>query len=172
MNALLPPDISIVSIQAVQPNAHARYDAISRSYEYIITATKNPLLMGLAYLYHKPVSIERMNEAATFLIGEHDFECFSKVKTDVHHFGCTIKKATWKKEESTYRFYITANRFLRGMVRAIVGTMLDVGTGKISVSDFQQIIASRDRKRAGMNVPPQGLYLMRVVYPKQIYLKK
>jgi tRNA pseudouridine38-40 synthase len=111
-----------------------------------------------------------MNRAAALLRGEHDFECFSKVKTDVNHFLCNIKKATWKKEGNRLVFTITANRFLRGMVRAIVGTLLDVGTGKISVQDFQQIISSKDRKKAGANVDPHGLYLVQVKYPKSVFI--
>ncbi len=169
LNSLLPKDIAIRSIKKAKSNAHARYDAFERSYEYHITAKKNPLLVGRAYYLFKPVNVEIMNAAASLLIGEHDFTSFSKVKTDVNHFRCTIKKAKWTKKGDVLIFSITANRFLRGMVRAIVGTLLDVGTGKISFKEFQAIIHSKDRKKAGMNVPAEGLFLTAVKYPKRIF---
>jgi tRNA pseudouridine38-40 synthase len=172
LNAFLPRDIVIKSIHRVKPDAHARYDAIERSYEYHITKVKNPFLDKLALHYFKPLDVPRMNKAAEHLLGEHDFESFSKVKTDVNHFRCTVKKAAWKEEGDLLTFYISANRFLRGMVRAITGTLLDVGTGKITISEFQQIMASRDRKKAGMNVDPHGLYLTRVKYPASIFIKE
>src|SRR5687768_14158846 len=159
MNSLLPKDISIYSIRKVKPEASARYNATERTYQYRITRKKNPFLDGLAWHYFKSADIKTMNKAASLLLGEHDFECFSKVKTDVNHFVCEIKKATWMEDGEKLEFTITANRFLRGMVRAIVGTLLDVGSGKITVSEFQAIINSKDRKRAGANVPPYGLYL-------------
>jgi tRNA pseudouridine38-40 synthase len=171
MNSFLPPDIAIRSIRAVKPDAHARYDARERSYEYHLTTLKNPLLVGRAYFCMKPVDFLLMNEAAALLLGEHDFESFSKVKTDVNHFVCHVKVARWSERDHVWILTITANRFLRGMVRAIVGTLLDVGTGKISITDFQKIIKSRDRKKAGMNVPPEGLYLHRVKYPAHIFLE-
>lgn len=170
LNSFLPRDIAIRSIRRVKPDASARYDAIARSYEYHITTVKDPLLIGLALHYFKPVNIQTMNRAAALLRGEHDFECFSKVKTDVNHFLCNIKRAAWKQEGNRLVFTITANRFLRGMVRAIVGTLLDVGTGKISVQDFKQIISSKDRKKAGANVDPHGLYLVQVKYPKSVFI--
>src|SRR5690606_30185767 len=105
------------------------------------------------------------------LVGEHDFECFSKVKTDVNHFICEVKKAQWTEKGNGLTFRISANRFLRGMVRAIVGTLLDVGTGKITQKQFISILNSRDRKKAGSNVPAQGLYLEKVQYPSWIFLK-
>ncbi len=171
LNAFLPRDIGIKNIQQVKQDASARYSAIERTYAYHITLVKNPFLTGLALHYFKPLDVQNMNKAAALLLGEHDFECFSKVKTDVNHFLCTIKKASWKKEKSKLIFTISANRFLRGMVRAIVGTLLDVGTGKINMGEFQKIIKSKDRKKAGSNVDPHGLYLMRVKYPKSIFLE-
>ncbi len=171
LNSFLPKDIAIHTIRKVKPTASARYDAIERSYRYEIARTKNPFLEGLAWHFFKDIDIQTMNQAAALLTGEHDFECFSKVKTDVNHFRCDIKKAEWKSEGNRLYFYISANRFLRGMVRAVVGTLLDVGTGKTSIKDFQQIIKSRDRKKAGANVPAYGLYLMKVKYPSTVYLK-
>jgi tRNA pseudouridine38-40 synthase len=171
MNSLLPSGISIYSIRKVKREASARYNATERTYQYRITRKKNPFLEGLAWHYFKTADIKTMNKAAALLLGEHDFESFSKVKTDVNHFVCEIKKATWEESDDTLEFTITANRFLRGMVRAIVGTLLDVGSGKISVNEFQSIIKSKDRKKAGANVPPYGLYLTKVKYPQSIFVK-
>jgi tRNA pseudouridine38-40 synthase len=171
LNSFLPKDIVISTIRKVKPTASARYDAIERTYRYEVTRKKNPFLEGLAWHYFKTADIQTMNRAAALLVGEHDFECFSKVKTDVNHFLCEIKKAEWKEEGQRLYFTITANRFLRGMVRAIVGTLLDTGTGKISLKDFQVILQSRDRKQAGANVPSHGLYLMKVKYPSGIFIK-
>jgi tRNA pseudouridine38-40 synthase len=170
LNSFLPRDIAIRNILPVKPEAHARYDARQRSYEYHITTIKNPLLIGRAFHFFKKCDISLMNEASALLVGEHDFTSFSKVKTDVNHFVCTLKKAHWSKPGDVMIFSISANRFLRGMVRAIVGTLLEVGTQKISVKEFQSIVKSKDRKKAGMNVPAEGLYLTEVKYPKNIFL--
>ena len=172
LNSLLPKDITIRSIRKVSTDASARYKAVERTYRYQITCEKNPFLEELAWHYFKPVDVQTMNSAAALLLGEHDFECFSKVKTDVNHFLCDIKKAEWKEEGEMLIFTITANRFLRGMVRAIVGTLLDVGSGKTSLKEFQAILSSRDRKKAGANVPPHGLYLTKVKYPSSIFIKE
>ena len=171
LNSFLPKDIAIATIKQVKAEAHARYSARNRAYEYRITKKKNPFLEGHALHYFKPVNIQTMNKAAALLPGAHDFQCFSKVKTDVNNFLCTVKKAHWVENGDVLIFHIEANRFLRGMVRAIVGTLLDVGTGKISITDFKQIIKSKDRKNAGENVSPAGLFLIRVNYPANIYLK-
>lgn len=171
LNVLLPKDISIQSIRKVKPEASARFDAIARTYHYRITLRKDPLLDGLALHYFKSADVSTMNKAAALLLGEHDFQCFSKVKTNVNHFLCDITKAEWRQKDDQLEFVITANRFLRGMVRAVVGTLLDVGTGKMAIKDFQAIINSKDRKKAGQNVSPEGLYLMKVKYPSSIFLK-
>jgi tRNA pseudouridine38-40 synthase len=170
LNSFLPKDIAIRQIRNVKPDAHARYAAVERSYEYHITQVKNPFLTGYAYYFIKPVDVTLMNRAAALLCGVHDFECFSKVKTDVKNFTCHIKHAQWHEHAGLLVFTITANRFLRGMVRAIVGTLLSVGTGKISQGDFEGILKSKDRKKAGMNVPPEGLYLKEVKYPEAIFI--
>ena len=171
VNSFLPKDIVIRSVRKVKPEASARYDAVERTYRYEITRTKNPFLDGLAWYFFKTVDVPTMNKAAALLLGEQDFECFSKVKTDVNHFLCDIRKAEWKQEHDRLTFTITANRFLRGMVRAIVGTLLDVGTSKITIRDFQRIIKSKDRKKAGANVPAHGLYLTKVRYPSHVFIK-
>jgi tRNA pseudouridine38-40 synthase len=171
LNSYLPKDIAIRSIRGVKPNAHARFDARERSYEYHITTRKNPLLAGRSYYLFKKLNVDAMNESAVLLLGEHDFTSFSKVKTDVHHYRCTIKKAKWVRTGELLVFSITANRFLRGMVRAIVGTLLDVGTQKITKKEFQEIIRGKDRKKASMNVPAEGLYLTKVKYPRNLKIR-
>ena len=171
LNSFLPKDIAIRAILPVLSTAHARYDARERTYEYHITVRKNPLLVGRAFYFFKKCDVALMNEAAALLLGEHDFTSFSKVKTDVNHFRCTVKKALWVKRGDLLIFTVSANRFLRGMVRATVGTLLDVGSQKISLKTFQSIIKSKDRKQAGMNVPADGLYLTSVKYPRSIFLK-
>lgn len=170
LNAFLPRDIAIRSIRLVKPDAHARYSARERTYQYHITMVKDPMLIGLALPFYKPLDVPTMNRAAALLCGEHDFTSFSKVNTDVHHFRCTVKKAEWTQKGHRLIFTITANRFLRGMVRAIVGTLLDVGTGKISVHDFKNIIQKKDRRAAGANADAQGLYLVRVKYPSSVFI--
>jgi tRNA pseudouridine38-40 synthase len=172
LNSFLPKDISVQSIRKVREGVSARHDAVERSYQYRITRNKNPFLEGLAWHYFKVLDVEQMNRAAGMLLGEHDFQCFSKVKTDVNHFLCTVKKAEWRTDGDLLEFTISANRFLRGMVRAIVGTLLDVGTGKTSLKEFQVIIYSKDRKKAGANVPPYGLYLTKVKYPPQVFIRE
>lgn len=171
LNSFLPRDISIQSVRRVRNDASARHQAIERSYQYRITRKKNPFLEGLAWHYFKSLDVERMNEAAAMLLGEHDFQCFSKVKTDVNHFICAIRKAEWKAEGARLEFTVTANRFLRGMVRAIVGTLLDVGTGKTSMKELHLIIHGKDRRKAGANVPPYGLYLTKVKYPARVFIR-
>lgn len=170
MNAFLPRDIAIRSIRKVRPDASARYAAIARTYEYHITRVKDPLREGLAFYFFKPVNLQTLNRACALLLGMHDFQCFSKVHTDVDHFRCDVREARWVQRGELLIFRITANRFLRGMVRAVVGTLLDVGTGKISLEEFKAILASRDRKKAGMNVPADGLFLVRVKYPARIFV--
>jgi tRNA pseudouridine38-40 synthase len=169
MNAFLPKDIAIRNILMVREDAHARYDAYERSYQYKITRSKDPLLVGYAHYFFRDLDLPTMERASALLLGEHDFECFSKVKTDVNHFICDIKQASWNQKGDVLVFTITANRFLRGMVRAIVGTLLDVGNGKLTVKQFQEILKSKDRKKAGMNAPPEGLYLMQVKYPRSVF---
>jgi tRNA pseudouridine38-40 synthase len=171
LNSFLPRDISIQSIRKVKPDVSARRQAIERWYQYRITRRKDPFSEGLAWHYFKPLDVDRMNMAGAQLIGEHDFQSFSKVKTDVNHFICDVKKAEWKMEGDSLQFTIAANRFLRGMVRSIVGTLLDVGTGKTSLKEFNHIIHSKDRRKAGANVPPYGLYLTKVKYPSHVFIR-
>ncbi|MTI31669.1 tRNA pseudouridine(38-40) synthase TruA [Xanthovirga aplysinae] len=170
LNAVLPRDISVSSIRQVYPEANARFDAVLRSYEYHIHQRKDPFLQGLSYYYPNHLDVDRMNQAATHLLDWQDFECFSKVQTDVKTFLCDIEHAMWKKSKGNLVFHIRANRFLRGMVRAITGTLLEVGAGKRSVDEFRLVLESRDRNLAGRSVPAQGLFLTEVHYPKNIFL--
>lgn len=170
LNSFLPPDISIQTLRLVKPDTHARFDATKRSYQYLIHQKKSPFQEKLSYYYPKELDVETMNQAAEKLMGEQNFESFSKVKTEVNTFICTIKEARWEKQNDSLVFHVTANRFLRGMVRALVGTLLDVGLGKLTVADFVNIIESRDRKKAGRAVPAHGLYLTAVVYPDSVYI--
>jgi tRNA pseudouridine38-40 synthase len=172
LNSFLPRDIAIRSIRPVRPDASARYDAIERTYRYEITRSKDPFSQGLRWHYFKAIELENMNRAAALLVGQHDFECFSKVKTDVNHFICEVNKAHWEVSGDRLIFTISANRFLRGMVRAIVGTLLDVGSGKITQKGFASILQSKERKKAGANVPALGLYLTKVKYPARIFIKQ
>ena len=169
LNGILPDDISINAIKAVVPDANARFTAYERSYEYHIHQHKSPFKEDQSYFFTKRLDVEAMNQAVHQLLGEQDFESFSKVKTDVNTFICTIKEARWEKHNDSLVFHVTANRFLRGMVRAIVGTLLEVGLGKLSVQEFVNTIESRDRRKAGRSVPAHGLYLTRVIYPDSIY---
>jgi len=165
LNAILPDDIVIFRTQLVHDDAHTRFDALSRSYEYKIWLGRNPFLLDTTWqLHHQQLNIELMNKAAATLYNYEDFECFSKVKTDVHTFNCTVTKAEWVKNGNELTFHISANRFLRNMVRAIVGTLIDVGLEKITVDDFKKIIESKNRSKAGVSVPAKGLFLTKVIY--------
>ena len=169
LNKLLPKEIAVRNIFAVAQDAHARFDAISRSYCYHITTQKNPFLQKRSYQFTKPLDVKLMNQAAKILIDHEDFKCFSKSKTDVKTYICDIQHAHWQQDGSELVFSIQANRFLRNMVRAIVGTLIEVGLRKISNSDFEAILKSRDRNQAGYSVPGHGLYLEKVNYPKHIF---
>lgn len=168
LNAFLPEDVAVKDLYPVPENAHARFDAIERTYEYWITQRKNPFLKDSAHHLNLPLDIPAMNEAAKILLKHTDFECFSKSNTDVKTYICRLKNASWKDDGEKLVFTITADRFLRNMVRAIVGTLLDVGLGKSTVQNVNTIIKSKDRGEAGASVPAKGLYLTRVLYPKNI----
>lgn len=172
LNAFLPKDIAIHKVLQVQPEAHARFDAISRSYLYRIVLQKNVFNYEHAYYVKPKLNIEAMKEAATVLLGYKDFQCFSKSNTDVKTYNCDIKAVAFNVVEDELLFTITADRFLRNMVRAIVGTLINVGLGKITAQDMHRIILSKDRGEAGYSVPAQGLYLTEVMYPKSIYINE
>lgn len=165
LNALLPDDIVVYSTTLVHDDAHARFDATSRSYEYKIWLGRNPFTLHTTWqLHHQQLNIDLMNKAASILYEYEDFECFSKVKTDVNTFNCKVTNAKWILNNNDLTFHISANRFLRNMVRAIVGTLIDVGLEKITINDFKKIIESKNRSNAGVSVPAKGLFLTAVTY--------
>lgn len=169
LNSYLPKDIVIYDIIPVHDEAHTRFDATKRTYEYHIHQFKNPFLDDLSWYFHQPLDIKLMNKAAQLLFNYTDFECFSKVNTDVNTFDCTIFEAHWtrsktKQENDQLVFTISANRFLRNMVRSIVGTLVNVGLHKITLDDFTKIIESKSREKAGFSVPAHGLYLTKIEY--------
>jgi len=165
LNSFLPKDIVIYNIIPVHDDAHTRFDATKRTYEYHIHQFKNPFVDELSWYFHQPLDIDLMNEAAKLLFNYTDFECFSKVNTDVNTFDCTIFEADWKRGENDQLvFTISANRFLRNMVRSIVGTLVNIGLYKITIEDFAQIIESKSRDKAGFSVPAHGLYLTQITY--------
>ncbi len=169
LNSFLPKDIVIYDIIPVHDEAHTRFDATKRTYEYHIHQFKNPFLDDLSWYFHQPLDIDLMNQAAQLLFNYTDFECFSKVNTDVNTFDCTIFEAHWTRgvanqENNQLVFTISANRFLRNMVRSIVGTLVNVGLHKITLDDFTKIIESKSREKAGFSVPAHGLYLTEITY--------
>lgn len=164
LNSFLPKDIAIYSITPVHASAHARFDAKKRTYEYHITPTKNVFLEKQSWYCKHNLDIDLMNKAAAILLSYTDFECFSKVNTEVYTFNCKIEEAYWKLENDSLIFTISADRFLRNMVRAIVGTLIKVGIQKINLADFNAIIESKDRSKAGFSVPAHGLYLTEITY--------
>lgn len=165
LNALLPADIAIKRMIATNPQAHARFDATERSYEYHIHFSKDPFLVNRSWQLRDMPNVERMNNAAEFLLGKQDFSCFSKSNTQVFTNICTVTHARWEKTDVGYIFHITADRFLRNMVRAIVGTLLEIGLKDKNPEYIQDVIRSKNRAKAGTSVPAHALYLTRVVYP-------
>jgi len=169
LNAFLPEDISVQRISVVLPEAHARFDAEERTYEYWVIQQKNPFYTNFAHLVEHPLNIDAMNQSAQFLLYHEDFECFSKSNTDVKTFICNVRKAFWEEREAKLVFTISADRFLRNMVRAVVGTLLDVGLGKMKPEEIKAILNSKNRSKAGVSVPAKGVYLTKVSYPKKIF---
>jgi tRNA pseudouridine38-40 synthase len=160
LNSLLPDSIAVYEILQVSNDMHARFSALSRTYEYHITEVKDPFSTMTATRVAPGLDFEAMNDAAQLLLGRHDFASFCRVHTDVKTTFCTVIEAYWKDGV----FTITADRFLRNMVRAIVGTLFDVGRGKLSIEDFQSIIDAKSRAAAGQSAPPQGLFLTHIKY--------
>ena len=164
LNALLPRDIVIKTMFLVKDNAHCRFDAISREYKYFIYQHKDPFLQDTAFYYPYKLNLEKLNEAAKQVVMYTDFTSFSKRNTQVKNFVCKIEKSEWYLEKNTIVYNVVANRFLRGMVKGLVGTMLKVGTNKISIKEFSQIINSKDCNRADFTPPSHGLLLNAVNY--------
>ncbi|MFC4666014.1 tRNA pseudouridine(38-40) synthase TruA [Falsiporphyromonas endometrii] len=173
LNGLLPKDISIHRIVPVVEGTNARFAATARTYKYFITSTKDPFIGELMLKTHLKLNFEKMNEAAKIMLEYDDFECFSKVRTDVKTFICHIREAYWAPHPyitDCHVFTITADRFLRNMVRAIVGTLFEIGREKKEPKDMHTIIASKDRGMAGSSAPANGLYLWNVEYPYEIFI--
>lgn len=165
LNALLPWDISVKRIYSVNSDAHARFDAVMRSYQYYIHFHKDPFKHNFSWLLRDVPDIAAMNSAAAILMNYTDFSCFSKSNTQVLTNNCTVTEARWTQETDGIVFHISANRFLRNMVRAIVGTLIQVGKGIYPPQELHEIIRSKKRSNAGASVPACGLYLTDVRYP-------
>ena len=169
LNRILPKDIAVYKIVPVKPDAHARFDAISRTYQYYITTEKNPFQHELSYKITYPLNFKLMNKACETLFEYTDFTSFSKLHTDVKTNNCKIIKAEWTQEKDVWIFTIQADRFLRNMVRAIVGTLIEVGRGKITIEEFGKIIESKDRGKAGTSAPGNALFLTEIEYPDCLF---
>ena len=164
-NALLPTDVVIYAAEDVPDTFHARYSAIARRYRYSISKTPTALNRNRCWFVGHALDLSLMQDCADMILGDHDFFGFSKAAANVKHHHCRISRAGWTKEEDMMLFDVTSNRFLHGMVRALVGTMVDVGRGHMTKDDFAGILTSKDRNQTGMSAPPQGLVLEEVVYP-------
>lgn len=164
LNSLLPADISIYDLKQVAEDAHARFDATAREYEYHVVQHKSPFLIHLSTRFVLPLDFDAMNVAAQYLLEVRDFTSFSKLHTDAKTNICDVRKAYWEKRGEEWVFTIEADRFLRNMVRAVVGTLFEVGLGRINLEEFKQIIAAKNRCEAGHSVSADGLYLTQVRY--------
>lgn len=173
LNSILPFDIAVSRVRRVKGDAHARFDATEREYTYLITTQKDPFTLGNAwyYRYTTPLSVDAMNEAAASLLRHDDFTTFAKLNSNNTTNICRVTYAVWEATESGFQFTIRSNRFLRNMIRALVGTMVDVGRGKISPAEFEELIVARDLSRASGSAPADGLYLSNVTYPEDIYIE-
>lgn len=170
LNSFLPKDIAIYKIFKVKEAIHSRFHATSREYLYRIGLSKNVFTFNQVFFVKQDLDVDKMNAAAQILFDYKDFQCFSKSHTDVKTYHCDIMKAEWFYKNDELHFVIKANRFLRNMVRAIVGTMINVGIGKLEVEDLHRIIKSKNRSEAGFSVPAHALYLTKIEYPEDIKL--
>ncbi len=170
LNRLLPPAIAVYRIVPVRPEAHARFDAIARTYKYYVTFRKDPFNHDWTYRLHGTLDFDAMNDACQVLYTYIDFTSFSKLHTDVKTNNCRITHAGWKHEGDVWVFTVTADRFLRNMVRAIVGTLLEVGRGKLTIDGFRRVLDAKDRCSAGTSVPGHALFLADVQYPASVFM--
>ena len=170
LNRLLPPDIAVKSLKKVHPDANARYSAVSRTYEYHVTRVKDPFSYGSSWFIHGNIDIEAMNEACRLLTKHSDFTSFSRLHSGAKTNICKIHSAEWKERDNILVFTIRADRFLRNMVRAIVGTMIETGFGRLDLQKFEEIIMAKDRCRAGKSAPAKGLFLTEIEYPDEIFI--
>jgi tRNA pseudouridine38-40 synthase len=164
INAILPSDIVVRSVQQVADDAHCRFDASSRVYDYFIYRSKDPFLEDRAWYFPYTLNMEALQEAAALLMRHHDFTSFSKRNTQVKTFECSIMESSWRQQQDCLVYRVRANRFLRGMVRALVATMLQVGRGTLSLEDFRAVIDAKDCTRASFAAPAHGLFLVEVCY--------
>lgn len=165
LNKILPPDIAVQQVRPVADDMHARFSATLRTYHYFVHLRKNPFRRRYSWQLYGDIDFQRMNEAASALLEYRDFTSFSKVNTDTKTNECLITEAHWDElEPGVWRFTISANRFLRNMVRAIVGTLIEVGRGKLSIEDFRQVIEQKNRCSAGESVPGNALFLVDIKY--------
>jgi tRNA pseudouridine38-40 synthase len=171
LNAILPNDISVLSIEEVSPEAHCRFDALARAYVYRIYDKKDPFFSDRGWFYPYPLELDLLNAAAAVLIGTHDFTSFAKRNSQVHTHQCTILESQWENDGGVYVYAVKGNRFLRGMVRGLVATMAKVGRGKISVDQFKEILAGKDCTLADFSAPAHGLQLNDVFYHEHIFLR-
>lgn len=173
LNGLLSASVAVQEIVPVRDDAHARYSALSRTYEYRVTMRKDPFSAGFAARVAPGLDFGLMNRAAEQLLGRHDFASFCKAHTDVKTTLCTVRRAAWERKDDAHAvFTIEADRFLRNMVRAVVGTLFEVGRGRMTAERFADVVAARDRCAAGQSAPAEGLCLVRVEYPETVFLKE
>jgi tRNA pseudouridine38-40 synthase len=170
LNRFLPADIAINSIKKVLPDSNARYSAISRTYQYFVSRTKDPFSYSSSWYIHGNIDVKSMNQACSILLKYNDFTSFSRLHSDTKTNNCRIFSAEWIEAGDRLVFTIKADRFLRNMVRAIVGTMVDIGFGKSDVGEFENIILAKDRCRAGKSAPAKGLFLNDIEYPPEIFI--
>lgn len=171
LNNLLPDSIAIRDLQRVTDEAHARFDALERTYHYRITMRKDPFACQTRTRVKEGLNFEAMNKAAQLLLGKQDFASFCRVHTDVKTTICDVREARWVVEnEYEAYFVITADRFLRNMVRAVVGTLFEIGQGKMTQAQLADIIAAKDRCKAGHSAPAEGLSLVEIKYPKNLFI--
>ena len=170
LNAILPNTIVIKAIYEVPATAHCRFDATTRSYIYKLHTQKDPFLEGRSWYYPFPIDFNLLNQATQTLLNFTHYESFSKKNTSVNTFECSVSKALWQVEGTNLYFHIDSNRFLRGMIRGLVGTLLQVGRGQITVEDWMDIVASNNEQRVDFSTPAYGLYLSAIQYPD--FLKK
>ncbi|MFL0352127.1 tRNA pseudouridine(38-40) synthase TruA [Xanthomarina sp. GH4-25] len=168
LNSFLPKDIAILDVFKVNSDAHARFHALSRGYLYRISLNKDVFNNDESYYLKQVLDLNKMKQATNILFEYKDFQCFSKSQTDVNTYHCNIMQAEWHLVDNELQFTIKADRFLRNMVRAIVGTLINIGLGKLEVEDMHTIIKSKNRSKAGFSVPAHGLYLIEVAYPETI----
>ncbi len=164
LNGILPDDIYVRSVEEAPADFHARYDARERTYRYFIALTPSTFYRRYQWHVRYDLNLRAMNDVAALIVGDHDFESFCKYAAEVHHYRCAVTHSAWMQVGETITYEVRANRFLHGMVRALVGTMVDIGRGYIPVEEFRAVMDAHDRRRAGMAAPPHGLFLEEIRY--------